>query len=55
MLLVQGNREQIAELKRSGELLVLDSASDLPTTRRAPLALLPSLASLRDGVRKAGT
>jgi di/tricarboxylate transporter len=40
VLLVQGNREQIAELKRSGELLVLDSTSDLPTTRRAPLALL---------------
>jgi di/tricarboxylate transporter len=40
VLLVQGNREQIAELKRSGELLVLDSTSDLSTTRRAPLALL---------------
>jgi di/tricarboxylate transporter len=40
VLLVQGNREQIAELKRSGELLVLDSTSDLPTTSRAPLALL---------------
>lgn len=40
VLLVQGSREQIAELKRSGELLVLDATSDLPTTRRAPLALL---------------
>ncbi len=40
VLLVQGNREQIAELKRSGELLVLDATSDLPTTKRAPLALL---------------
>ncbi|HEY9147621.1 MAG TPA: SLC13 family permease, partial [Gammaproteobacteria bacterium] len=39
VLLVQGNREQIAELKRSGELLVLDATSDLPTTKRAPLAL----------------
>jgi di/tricarboxylate transporter len=39
VLLVQGNREQIAELKRSGEFLVLDATSDLPHTRRAPLAL----------------
>ncbi len=40
VLLVQGNHDQIAELKRSGELLVLDATSDLPHTRRAPLALL---------------
>jgi di/tricarboxylate transporter len=40
VLLVQGNREQIAALKRGGELLVLDATSDLPHTRRAPLALL---------------
>lgn len=40
VLLVQGSRERVAELKRSGELLVLDATSDLPTTRRAPLALL---------------
>ena len=40
VLLVQGNREQIAKLKRSGELLVLDATSDLPTTKRASLALL---------------
>jgi di/tricarboxylate transporter len=40
VLLVQGHREQIAELKRSGELLVLDATSDLPSTRHAPLALL---------------
>ena len=39
VLLVQGNREQIAALKRDGELLVLDSTSDLPQTKRAPLAL----------------
>ncbi|MFO7593669.1 MAG: SLC13 family permease [Pseudomonadota bacterium] len=39
VLLVQGSAEQIAELKRSGELLVLDATSDLPTTRRAPVAL----------------
>ncbi|MCW8920177.1 MAG: SLC13 family permease, partial [Sedimenticola sp.] len=40
VLLVQGRSEQIADLKRSGELLVLDATSDLPTTKRAPLALL---------------
>lgn len=40
VLLVQGNRQQIAALKRGGELLVLDATSDLPHTRRAPLALL---------------
>ncbi len=40
ILLVQGNREQIAEVKRGGELLVLDATNDLPTTRRAPLALI---------------
>jgi di/tricarboxylate transporter len=40
VLLVQGNREQIASLKHSGEFLVLDATSDLPHTRRAPLALL---------------
>ncbi len=40
VLLVQGSRDQIATLKRSGELLVLDATSDLPHTKRAPLALL---------------
>lgn len=40
VLLVQGSREQISELKRSGDLLVLDATNDLPTTRKAPLALL---------------
>ncbi|MDT8382782.1 MAG: SLC13 family permease [Gammaproteobacteria bacterium] len=40
VLLVQGNREQIAEVKRSGEFLVLDATSDLPVSKRAPLALL---------------
>lgn len=39
VLLVQGSREQIAGLKRSGELLVLDATSDLPVSRRAPIAL----------------
>jgi di/tricarboxylate transporter len=40
VLLVQGNREQIADIKRSGEFLVLDATSDLPVSKRAPLALL---------------
>ncbi|MDH3282804.1 MAG: SLC13 family permease [Gammaproteobacteria bacterium] len=39
VLLVQGARDQIAALKREGDLLVLDATSDLPHTRRAPLAL----------------
>jgi di/tricarboxylate transporter len=40
ILLVQGAREQIAALKQEAELLVLDATADLPTTRKAPLALL---------------
>jgi di/tricarboxylate transporter len=40
LLLVQGAREQLAQLKRSGELLVLDATADLPAMRKAPLALL---------------
>jgi di/tricarboxylate transporter len=40
VLLVQGSREQIAEIKRGGELLVLDATTDLPVSKRAPLALL---------------
>lgn len=39
VLLVQGKAEQIASMKRSGELLVLDATSDVPHTRKAPLAL----------------
>jgi di/tricarboxylate transporter len=39
VLLIQGAREQIAELKRRGDVLVLDATADLPSTRRAPLAL----------------
>jgi len=39
VVLVQGPREQIAELKRGAEVLVLDATADLPSTRRAPLAL----------------
>jgi di/tricarboxylate transporter len=40
ILLVQGAREQLAQIKRAGELLVLDATADLPSTEKAPLALL---------------
>jgi di/tricarboxylate transporter len=40
VLLVQGNAGDIARLKTGGELLVLDSTTDLPHTRKAPLALV---------------
>lgn len=40
VLLVQGKSDDIARLKSSGDLLVLDSTTDLPHTRKAPLALL---------------
>ncbi|MCZ6658834.1 MAG: SLC13 family permease [Gammaproteobacteria bacterium] len=40
ILLVQGPREQIAELKKSTEFLVLDASIDLPSTSKAPMALL---------------
>lgn len=39
VLLIQGPREQVGALKRSGDVLVLDATADLPTTGRAPLAL----------------
>jgi di/tricarboxylate transporter len=39
VVLIQGAREQIDELKRRGDLLVLDATADLPSTRRAPVAL----------------
>ncbi|MFV1996733.1 MAG: SLC13 family permease [Acidiferrobacterales bacterium] len=39
VLLVQGDREQIGSIKRSGNLLVLDAAADLPRTDKAWLAL----------------
>jgi di/tricarboxylate transporter len=44
ILLVQGPREQIAALKQSTEFLVLDATVSLPTTSRAPLALVILLA-----------
>jgi di/tricarboxylate transporter len=39
VLLVQGSLEQIASIKRDGELLVLDATVALPQTRKASLAL----------------
>lgn len=39
VILIQGAREQIAAMRRMGDVLVLDATADLPTTRRAPLAL----------------
>jgi len=39
VVLIQGAREQVAELKRRGDVLVLDATADLPSTRLAPLAL----------------
>ncbi len=40
VLLVQGDGTEIGALKRSGELLVLDSTENLPHSRKAPIALL---------------
>lgn len=39
ILLVQGPREKISELKKSGDLLVLDSTMDLPYSKKAPIAM----------------
>ena len=39
VLLVQGDSWQIARLKTTSDLLVLDGKADLPRTRKAPLAL----------------
>ncbi len=44
VLLVQGQSDDISALKRGGELLVLDSTTDMPHTRRAPLALATMIA-----------
>jgi len=40
VLLVQGPAEQIAELKRDDQILVLDATTDLPHTSKAPIAIL---------------
>jgi di/tricarboxylate transporter len=39
VLLVQGPRDQISNLKRANEMLVLDATADVPHTRKAPYAL----------------
>ncbi|MEJ2611024.1 MAG: SLC13 family permease [Candidatus Thiodiazotropha sp.] len=39
VLLVQGKREQISELKQQSIVMILDSTTDLPHTRKAPYAL----------------
>ena len=39
VVLIQGSRDRLAELKRGGDVLVLDATADLPTTQRAPIAL----------------
>ncbi|MCO7227120.1 SLC13 family permease [Pleionea sp. CnH1-48] len=39
ILLVQGPRDKIASLKKEGDLLVLDSTTDLPHSKRASIAL----------------
>jgi di/tricarboxylate transporter len=39
VLLVQGPAEQIAELKRDDDMLVLDATADLPHTHRSPVAV----------------
>jgi len=40
ILLVQGAREKIAEMKKKGDFLILDATTDLPHTSKAPIALL---------------
>ena len=44
ILLVQGPREQIANLKKEEDFLVLDATMDLPFTKKAPIALIIMLA-----------
>ena len=39
VLLVQGAKEAVQELRESGSMLVLDATTDLPHTARAPVAL----------------
>lgn len=40
VLLVQGHRDDLSELKQSGMFLVLDNTTDLPHSEKAPLALV---------------
>ncbi len=39
VLLVQGSRDAVQNLRESGSMLVLDATTDLPHTKRAPVAL----------------
>ncbi|MES9883668.1 MAG: SLC13 family permease [Sedimenticola sp.] len=39
VLLVQGKRTQLAEIKQSGKVLILDATTDLPHSRKANLSL----------------
>jgi di/tricarboxylate transporter len=39
ILLVQGSRDKIAEMKKKGTFLILDATTDLPHTSKAPVAL----------------
>lgn len=39
VLLTQGGAENLAALKQDGKLLVLDATTDLPATKKAPVAL----------------
>lgn len=39
ILLVQGARANIVEIKKKGDLLILDATTDLPHTDKAPIAL----------------
>lgn len=40
VLLVQGHRDDLSDLKQSGMFLVLDNTTDLPHSEKAPLALI---------------
>lgn len=40
IILLEGAREEIARMRRGGEMLVLDPTVDLPLTNKAPLALV---------------
>jgi di/tricarboxylate transporter len=44
VLLVQGSKEEISKLKRSTEFLVLDASEEVPSTAKAPVALIILLA-----------
>lgn len=44
VLLIQGNREGISKLRKEADYMVLDSTTDLPFNRKAPMASLTMLA-----------